>query len=171
MNEKEAFKFCPRCGNSLTAHQNYKDHLICPRCKFTFFLNQKPTISAIILNDKQEVLVTKRNFEPDKDTWEVPGGFVDKYETAEDAVRREVKEELGINILNPKYIFSLTCSYEIKDVSYDVLVMYFTCNYSGEFKLNSENSEYKFIGLDNLTDRFHKPHGRALKLLINTLKK
>lgn len=171
MEEKEAFKYCPICGGSLDIHQSYNDHLKCSVCNFTLFLNQKPTVSAIILNDKQEILLTKRNFDPDKNTWEMPGGFIDKNETAEEAVKREIKEELGINIFNPKYIFSLTCSYEVKDVSYEVLVLYFFCGYSGRFKLNEENLEYKFFDLNNLTVPFHKPHGRALKIFINNIKK
>lgn len=162
MEEKEVLKYCPRCKGNLDQHPNYNNHLKCKGCDFDFYLNVKPTVSAIILNDKKEVLLTKRNYEPDKNTWEVPGGFIDKKETIEGALRREIKEELDINISNPRYLFSLTCKYKLSKINYNLLVLYFICDFSGEVKVNEENSDFGFFDLNNLPDNFHTPHLEAL---------
>jgi colanic acid biosynthesis protein WcaH len=55
-------------------------------------------VDAIIRNDKEEVLLVKRTNEPLKGEWWVPGGRVYKGENLEDAIRRKIKEELGIDI-------------------------------------------------------------------------
>ncbi len=55
-------------------------------------------VDAIIRNDRQEVLLVKRTNEPLKDEWWVPGGRVYKGESLENAIKRKIKEELGIDI-------------------------------------------------------------------------
>lgn len=59
---------------------------------------------AIVWNDKQEVLITQRPaHKPYPLLWEFPGGKLERGETAEEAVKRELKEELGIEcrVLQP----------------------------------------------------------------------
>ncbi len=58
------------------------------------------SVGAFILNDKGEVLLLKRsqNAKNEKGKWEAPGGAVEFGETLENAIRREMKEELGIDI-------------------------------------------------------------------------
>ncbi|UCC76609.1 MAG: NUDIX hydrolase [Anaerolineales bacterium] len=57
------------------------------------------TVAAIITkvqDDGVKVLLTQRNVEPFKGKWSLPGGHIDRYETARDAAVREVKEETGL---------------------------------------------------------------------------
>jgi mutator protein MutT len=54
-------------------------------------------VGAIVL-DGDRVLLVKRAHEPLKGEWSVPGGAVEVGETLEDAVRREVREETGLDI-------------------------------------------------------------------------
>lgn len=58
------------------------------------------SVGAFLVNDKGEVLLVKRsqNAKNEKGTWEAPGGAVEFDETLENAIRREMKEELGIDI-------------------------------------------------------------------------
>ena len=62
---------------------------------------------ALIRNAKGEILVARRGKEPAKGTLDLPGGFVDNYETGEEAVAREVMEETGLKVDEVKYLFSL----------------------------------------------------------------
>jgi 8-oxo-dGTP diphosphatase len=60
----------------------------------------KATAGAIIyrnVNASYEILLTKRDVNPFKDYWCLPGGHIDQYEPAEDAIIREVKEETDLD--------------------------------------------------------------------------
>jgi mutator protein MutT len=60
--------------------------------------NPIPTIDAIIHNEKNQLLFIKRKNDPFKNHLSLPGGFVNYGERAEDALRREVKEETSLNV-------------------------------------------------------------------------
>lgn len=53
---------------------------------------------AFILNDNKELLLQKRNKSPEKGYWSIPGGKLEMFETFEQAVKREVKEETDLDI-------------------------------------------------------------------------
>jgi 8-oxo-dGTP diphosphatase len=61
------------------------------------------TVAAIIKNDEDKILLTRRNVEPFKDQWCLPGGHIDANEKAFDAVVREAKEETGLEF-EPEFI-------------------------------------------------------------------
>ena len=93
------YSFCPKCGDKLKIvnHDN-KPCLQCAFCGFIFYQNAKPTASVLIENDKGEILLTRRAIEPLKGYWDTAGGFCEEDEHPEDAARREIKEELGVDI-------------------------------------------------------------------------
>ena len=53
---------------------------------------------AFILNAQNELLLQQRNKAPEKGYWSIPGGKVEMFETFHEAVKREVKEETGVEI-------------------------------------------------------------------------
>jgi len=55
-------------------------------------------VGGAIINEKNEILLFLRNVNPEKGYWSIPGGSVEYGETIEDAVIRELYEELGIQI-------------------------------------------------------------------------
>lgn len=55
-------------------------------------------VGAVIRNDRGEILMVLRNREPEKDTWSIPGGKIDIYETMVHGVVREIKEEVNLDI-------------------------------------------------------------------------
>lgn len=93
------FKFCPVCGAVMTAYKVGRfSRERCPKCGHIHYHNSRPTASAIISRGG-EILLTQRVANPARGQWDVPGGFLEEHELPEDALRREVKEELGTDIL------------------------------------------------------------------------
>lgn len=87
------------CGTKHTAESFPKK---CTQCNITTWINPIPTIVTIVpvcQGDKTGILLQKRNIEPSKGKWDIPGGFMDYGETWQDAASRETWEETGIKIL------------------------------------------------------------------------
>ena len=104
----EIFHYCPKCGSpDFEIHNGLSRH--CANCGFTFYQNPRASTAAFILNEKGELLVARRGKEPAKGTLDLPGGFVDNDENAEQGMVREIKEETGliINVNDVKYVFSI----------------------------------------------------------------
>jgi len=98
------------CGSSAFYQQNVKS-MHCSKCHFSMYVNPSAAVAAFILNENDELLVSIRAKEPAKNTCDLPGGFVDDNETAEEALIRELKEELGITVDQVDYLFSLPNQY------------------------------------------------------------
>ena len=57
-----------------------------------------PVVACGIIDDEDNILLMKRSKEPYKDFWCLPGGKIEFAETIEDACKRELKEETGLDI-------------------------------------------------------------------------
>jgi ADP-ribose pyrophosphatase YjhB (NUDIX family) len=89
-------RFCPRCGRA--ADVEYPRFISCPHCGYGAYYNPKPVAAAIPVTAAGEIVLLKRGFEPGKDLWTFPGGFVDLGESVEEAARREVREEIEVDV-------------------------------------------------------------------------
>ncbi len=89
-------RFCPRCAQP--AEVAYPRSITCPHCGYGAYYNPKPVAAAIPVTEDGAIVLLRRAFEPGKDLWTFPGGFVDLGESVEDAAHREVREELDIAI-------------------------------------------------------------------------
>ena len=58
-----------------------------------FELVPRVTAEAMILDEKREVVLVKRDVEPERGKWHIPGGYVRLNEKVKDTVRRRAKEE------------------------------------------------------------------------------
>jgi 8-oxo-dGTP diphosphatase len=89
-------RFCPRCAQP--AEIAYPRSITCPHCGYGAYYNPKPVAAAIPVTAAGEIVLLRRAFDPGKDLWTFPGGFVDLGETVQQAAHRETTEELGIAI-------------------------------------------------------------------------
>lgn len=124
MHFSKLFKFCPVCGSSQFVENNVKSKR-CLDCGFVWYVNASAAVAAIIVNEKNEVLVAERGIEPAKGMWDMPGGFIDDGESAEFAVRREVKEELGLDLDNGQFLFSIQNQYTFSGWTLPTLDIFF----------------------------------------------
>ncbi|SFL69367.1 ADP-ribose pyrophosphatase YjhB, NUDIX family [Paenibacillus sp. 1_12] len=60
--------------------------------------NPQVGVGAVIRNERNEILLVLRNREPEKDTWSIPGGKLDLFESLEHSVIREIKEEVNLDV-------------------------------------------------------------------------
>ncbi len=105
-----SFRHCPVCGSSNWVVNNEKSKR-CLDCGFVYYGNMSAAVAVFILNEKRELLVCRRKKEPAAGTLDLPGGFVDIGETAEEAAIREIQEELGLRVTHLRYFSSIPNEY------------------------------------------------------------
>ena len=96
--------FCLRCGARLRdARDGSRVRRRCPRCRFTFYDN--PVLaSCAVVTRRGRVLLARRAHPPFAGLWDLPGGFLEAGETPEKALRRELREELGVKVRHARLV-------------------------------------------------------------------
>jgi 8-oxo-dGTP diphosphatase len=89
-------RFCPRCAQP--AEIAYPRSISCPHCGYGAYYNPKPVAAAIPVPPDSHIVLLRRAFDPGKDLWTFPGGFVDLGESVRDAAHRETREEIDVAI-------------------------------------------------------------------------
>jgi ADP-ribose pyrophosphatase YjhB (NUDIX family) len=120
------FVYCPVCGAGAFAICNEKAKQ-CAVCGFVYYSNPSAAVAGFIRNAKDELLLVRRAKEPAKGTLDLPGGFADRYETAEEVLYREVREETGLLLNNCRYLFSLPNIYPYGGFDVHTLDLFFEC--------------------------------------------
>ena len=90
------FKFCPSCSSAID-EPTVTEGTVCGSCGRVWYRNPRPTAGAAIVRDGK-VLLAVRGGEPYKGKIDIPGGFLNIAETALEGLRREIHEELGVEI-------------------------------------------------------------------------
>ncbi len=104
------------------------------------------SVHAVILNDEGKVLLLKQTYADKR--WGLPGGGVEPGETIHEAIVRECKEELGVNVL----VDSLTGFYYHKSFNSQVGIFRCSIPEKEEIVLSTEHSEYRWFEISELGD-------------------
>jgi ADP-ribose pyrophosphatase YjhB (NUDIX family) len=119
------FRHCPRCGAALGPEPSI---VRCATCGFIYYLNPTVAVAAIVEDGEGRIVAIERAKEPAKGMLALPGGFVDVGERAEDALRRELVEELGLEVGELAYVGTWPNRYTYKGVTYPVVDVYYSAH-------------------------------------------
>lgn len=145
------FRFCPCCGSE---HFDTYDARAkrCKVCGFTYYHNAAAATVAVIVNEKQELLVSRRALEPARGTLDLPGGFVDPGESATEGVEREVLEETGRHAVVDRFLFSLPNTYLYSGFLVDTADLFFECHFTDDAPLKAQDdvAALRFVPLRDI---------------------
>ncbi len=117
------------------------------------------SVVAVIIDDEQRVLLTRRNIAPFKDMWVMPGGKIDLGEPILRALHREVREEVGLEVEVDGLVdvFEHLSPGEEND---HFIILYYRCRpLSCNLQHNpGEVAEARWVGRGELAD-YHLPDG------------
>jgi len=138
------FKYCPKCGAAALRMMGGK-LLRCEACGFEFYLNTAAAVAGVIVDDQGRLLITVRGKEPGKGKWDLPGGFADPGESAEEALQREVREEVGLEVTAMRYLGSWPNTYEYMGVRYATMDMGFVCQAADVSRAAARESDIEAV--------------------------
>lgn len=146
--EEQWLAFCPYCGTKYEAVQT-NPHL-CGSCRREYYVNPHPCNAVIAENGKGEILFVRRRDDPKKGMWDLPGGFINLDETAEDSVRREIEEELGVKLKEFTYFSSAFDRYLYKGINYHTLCFFYIAKIDKPVKASDDITSFSFIKKDEI---------------------
>ncbi|MFI3259553.1 MAG: NUDIX domain-containing protein [Rikenellaceae bacterium] len=146
----ESFVYCPKCGGSFV--DNNAKSKRCTECGFTFYFNPSSATVAIIRDSEGRILVATRAKEPAKGSYDLVGGFVDSYESGEEGVVREIKEECNLTVTSLKYLFSIPNIYNYSNFDVHTLDMFYECTVSDLSTLRADDdvASLQFIAVEDI---------------------
>ncbi len=148
LRDTNSFRYCPACGEKYLA-SNAEDRR-CNSCGYIFHAASFPSAGAIIWDPSGSILMIKRKQDPGAMKWDIPAGFCTQTESFEEALRRELREEIGLESYNScTYHTSIVGDYEYRGLVQKVLCAIFTIQLSESF--------LPVAGSEVLEARFFKP--------------
>jgi NAD+ diphosphatase len=152
-------RFCGQCGTPTELSETERARK-CPACGLTAYPRISPCVIVLITRDDEVLLARGNNFPPGR--YSTPAGFVEIGETLEETVRREVKEEVGVDVENIRYFGSQPWPYPHQ------IMVGFTCTWkSGEIRIDpSEIADARWFRRDAMP---HMPPPMSIsRRLINS---
>ncbi|WED44310.1 8-oxo-dGTP diphosphatase MutT [Legionella cardiaca] len=119
---------------------------------------------AVIFNEAGEVLITRRPLHASHGgMWEFPGGKLEVDESPQDALIREVKEEIGLHVLSHQFLGEITHSYGEKTVN---LLVFSIDKYTGDARCLESQMDLHWANIDSLsTYNFPEANNKIIALL------
>ena len=145
----ETHRYCSRCGQKMVqapASGPVEYVKRCPSCDFTSYPRISPAVITAILRGKQILLAHARHFAPGR--FSLIAGFVEPGETLEDAVEREIREEVGLAVTNIRYMGSQQWPFP-----HSLMIGYVADYADGEITVDGDEiTEAGWFDADNLPD-------------------
>lgn len=124
-------------------------------------------VVAAIIKKQDKIFITRRSYGEFADMWEFPGGKIELGESREEALIREVKEELELDINNLEYLTTVEYDYP----NFHLTMHCFICEIcGGELVLNA-NNDAKWVSLEELsTQKWVPADVEVVEKILNDFK-
>ena len=116
-------------------------------------------VVAAVICEKDRVFATQRGYGAQKGGWEFPGGKIEPGETPEQACRREIREELAVDLSTMWYLDTVEYDYPDFHLSMDCFVATLKPGQEPEFL---EHESARWVGQDELLDVGWLPADKGL---------
>ena len=147
----------------ITKTINNEERKICERCGYIQYKNPLPSVAVVGIKNK-EILLIKRGIEPFKGTWAIPSGFIEEYETPEQAALRELQEETGLTGKIKKLIGVFR---EVSKIYGSVLIIAYEVILKEKNPVAKDDAEEaRFYKIDSLPEIKVKSFAKAINLVI-----
>jgi 8-oxo-dGTP diphosphatase len=130
VGELALWKSCPRCAAELEVDEDGAK-AECGNCGFRHYAHSQVTACAIVVDSAGRVLLSRRGAAPFEGRWDLPGGFVGEGEHPHEAVKRELKEETGLDIDVGDLVGIWMDRYSEDDSGPSTMNLYFTATSDG----------------------------------------
>jgi NADH pyrophosphatase NudC (nudix superfamily) len=160
------FKYCPWCGSKLTRRSTgAEERLACESsgCRFVHWNNPIPVVAVLVRSGDAYILARGAAW-PDG-VFSVLTGFLEKGESPESAVTREVAEELGLEVRDMQFIDHFSFQEQ------NQLIIAFACHATGSLVLGAEISETRRIPTGELADYDFAPLRLTQEIVARWLEK
>ncbi|MCA9522732.1 MAG: NUDIX domain-containing protein [Myxococcales bacterium] len=132
------FRYCPHCATELSVrHDGERERLSCAACGFVHYDNPTPVVAAVVEHEGRVILVRNQGW-PEK-WFGLVTGFLERGETAEAGILRELDEELGLRgtvvEMLGVYPFALM----------NQLIVAYHVRAEGEIRLGAELADFRAI--------------------------
>ena len=148
MGSVAGWTYCPRCRAELERNEG---RVNCPGCGFVAYANSEPTACAICVDGDGRVLLARRAAEVFRGFWDLPGGFLEEGEHPLDALRRELREETGLEVEPRDFVGIWIDRYGNRDDAPATLNLYWTADVvAGTPHAADDVAELRWFALDEL---------------------
>jgi ADP-ribose pyrophosphatase YjhB (NUDIX family) len=123
------------------------------------------TAGAFVFDDQDRILLLEHEFRPDS-RWGIPGGFLNKGEQPEAALRRELKEEVALDVKDVEFLFARTLRRPRQ------VEIHFSCKTSGNPTPSSfEIRKAGWFAPDDLPDELSSDQRKLIKRVLDVREK
>ena len=148
MGTLDAWRFCPRCRGELELDGR---RAACSSCGFEAWASSAPTANALVVDERGRVLLARRAVEPFKGRWDILGGFLEENEHPLDGLRRELREETGLEVEPEEFLCATVDRYGDSSGAPWTLNLVWTARASGGEPVPADDvAELQWFGADEL---------------------
>ena len=161
MGELDQWKYCPRCAAEIEVGQGKAE---CGQCGFRAYASSTPTASAVCVDEDGRLLLSRRALDPFKGQWDFHGGFLDEDEHPLDCIRRELREEAGVDVEPLELLGVWVDRYGDDGSAQTTLNFYWTARIvDGDPEPADDVAELRWVAPDEIpVDELAFPHTREL---------